>query len=53
MGEVFFRLTRPLMGDPFPKIPQFVRFVEGFPISAAGKVLKEELKKRAVEELNL
>jgi fatty-acyl-CoA synthase len=22
------------------KIPQFVRFVEGFPISAAGKVLK-------------
>ncbi len=35
------------------KIPQYIQFVDSFPISAAGKVLKKELKERAIMELGI
>ena len=35
------------------KVPQYVHFIDAFPISGAGKVVKDELKKMAVEKLGL
>lgn len=35
------------------KVPRYVRFVESFPMNAAGKVLKNKLREEAVEYLNL
>ncbi len=33
------------------KVPRYIHFVDSFPISAAGKVLKKELKERAIKEM--
>jgi fatty-acyl-CoA synthase len=33
------------------KVPRYVHFIDTFPVSGAGKVMKGPLKKRAIEEL--
>lgn len=33
------------------KVPQYVQFIDGFPVSGSGKVMKDELKKMAMETL--
>ncbi len=35
------------------KVPQYVRFVEGFPMNAAGKILKYKMREEAIEYLGL
>lgn len=35
------------------KVPRYVRFVDGFPMNAAGKILKYKMRDDAVEYLNL
>jgi fatty-acyl-CoA synthase len=35
------------------KTPTYVDFVDGFPMNAAGKVLKYKMREMAVEKLNL
>lgn len=35
------------------KIPKYVSFVDGFPMNAAGKILKYKMREQAVEQLNL
>jgi fatty-acyl-CoA synthase len=35
------------------KTPRYVRFVEGFPMNAAGKILKYKMRNDAIEYLNL
>ncbi|MBQ9939164.1 MAG: AMP-binding protein [Oscillospiraceae bacterium] len=35
------------------KVPRYVRFVESFPMNAAGKILKYKMREEAVEYLNL
>ena len=35
------------------KVPKYIRFVEGFPMNAAGKILKYKMREQAVEELGL
>ena len=35
------------------KVPRYVRFVEGFPMNVAGKILKYKMREEAVEYLNL
>ncbi|MBR3969734.1 MAG: AMP-binding protein [Ruminococcus sp.] len=35
------------------KCPKYVDFVEGFPMNAAGKILKYKMREQAVEKLNL
>ena len=35
------------------KVPQYVHFIDIFPVSAAGKVMKDELKKMAMETRGL
>ncbi len=35
------------------KTPRYVDFVEGFPMNAAGKILKYKMREQAVEKLNL
>ena len=35
------------------KIPRYVDFVDGFPMNAAGKILKYKMREQAVEKLNL
>lgn len=35
------------------KVPKYVHFTDAFPVSAAGKVMKDELKKMAMESLEL
>ena len=35
------------------KVPRYVRFVDGFPMNAAGKILKYKMREEAVEYLNL
>ena len=35
------------------KVPRYIRFVEGFPMNAAGKILKYKMREAAVEELGL
>lgn len=35
------------------KTPRYVAFVEGFPMNAAGKILKYKMREQAVEMLNL
>ena len=35
------------------KVPQYIEFVEGFPMNAAGKVLKYKMREEAVERLGL
>jgi len=35
------------------KVPRYVLFTDTFPLSGAGKVMKDELKKRAIEALGL
>ncbi len=35
------------------KCPRYIRFVEGFPMNAAGKILKYKMREEAVEYLNL
>ena len=36
-----------------PKVPRYVDFVDGFPMNAAGKILKYKMREAAVEELGL
>ena len=35
------------------KTPRYVDFVEGFPMNAAGKILKYKMREQAVEKLRL
>jgi fatty-acyl-CoA synthase len=35
------------------KVPRYIRFVESFPLNAAGKVLKYKMREEAVEFLGL
>jgi fatty-acyl-CoA synthase len=35
------------------KVPKYIRFVTGFPLTASGKVKKFELKEQLIEELGL
>ena len=35
------------------KVPRYVDFVEGFPMNAAGKILKYKMREDAVEKLKL
>ena len=35
------------------KVPRYVDFVDGFPMNAAGKILKYKMREEAVEKLNL
>jgi len=35
------------------KTPRYVTFVEGFPMNAAGKILKYKMREQAVEYLKL
>ena len=35
------------------KVPRYVRFVDGFPMNAAGKIMKYKMREDAVEYLNL
>ena len=35
------------------KVPHYVHFMDAFPVSAAGKIMKDELKKMAMEALKL
>ena len=35
------------------KCPRYVDFVEGFPMNAAGKILKYKMREQAVEKLRL
>jgi fatty-acyl-CoA synthase len=33
------------------KVPKYIRFCEAFPMTASGKVRKDELRRMAAEEL--
>ena len=35
------------------KVPRYIRFVDSFPMNAAGKILKYKMREAAVEELDL
>ena len=35
------------------KVPRYIHFLDAFPVSGAGKVMKDELRKRAIEALGL
>ena len=35
------------------KVPRYIEFVEGFPMNAAGKVLKYKMREEAARRLNL
>lgn len=35
------------------KVPRYIRFVDGFPMNAAGKILKYKMREDAVKMLNL
>ena len=35
------------------KVPRYVDFVDGFPMNAAGKILKYKMREQAVEKLKL
>jgi fatty-acyl-CoA synthase len=35
------------------KVPRYVDFVDGFPMNAAGKILKYKMRQEAVERHNL
>jgi fatty-acyl-CoA synthase len=35
------------------KVPRYVRFVESFPMNAAGKILKYKMREEAVQTLGL
>ena len=35
------------------KVPRYVRFVDAFPMNAAGKILKYKMREEAVDYLNL
>ena len=35
------------------KMPKYLAFVEGFPMNAAGKILKYKMREQAVEMLGL
>ena len=35
------------------KVPRYIKFVDDFPMNAAGKVLKYRMREMAVEELGL
>lgn len=35
------------------KCPKYIEFVDGFPMNAAGKILKYKMREQAVEKLNL
>ncbi|MDR1754610.1 MAG: AMP-binding protein [Eubacterium sp.] len=35
------------------KVPKYVSFVDGFPMNAAGKILKYKMREKAVEQLGL
>ena len=35
------------------KVPRYIRFVESFPMNAAGKILKYKMREAAVRELGL
>lgn len=35
------------------KVPRYVRFVDGFPMNVAGKILKYKMREEAAEYLNL
>ena len=35
------------------KVPRYVRFVESFPMNAAGKILKYKMREDAIEYLGL
>jgi fatty-acyl-CoA synthase len=35
------------------KVPKYVEFVTGFPMNAAGKIMKYKMREAAVDRLNL
>lgn len=35
------------------KVPRYIEFVEGFPMNAAGKILKYKMREEAVRRLHL
>jgi fatty-acyl-CoA synthase len=35
------------------KVPRYIEFVDGFPMNAAGKVLKYKIREEAAKRLNL
>jgi len=35
------------------KVPRYIDFVDGFPMNAAGKILKYKMREMAIEKLNL
>jgi fatty-acyl-CoA synthase len=35
------------------KIPQYIRFVDGFPMTVSGKVQKFRMREREIQERNL
>ena len=35
------------------KVPRYVEFVKGFPMNAAGKILKYKMREDAIEKLGL
>ena len=35
------------------KVPRYIDFVDGFPMNAAGKILKYKMREQAIEKLQL
>ena len=35
------------------KVPRYIDFVDGFPMNAAGKILKYKMREQAIEKLKL
>ena len=35
------------------KVPRYIRFVDSYPMNAAGKILKYKMREAAIEELGL
>ena len=35
------------------KVPRYIDFVDGFPMNAAGKILKYKMREEAIEKLKL
>ena len=35
------------------KVPKYISFVDGFPMNAAGKILKYKMREQAIEQLKL
>ena len=56
-GETMTEHEMPRVHDEQPlarhKVPRYIKFVESYPMNAAGKILKYKMREAAVEELGL